>query len=105
MTALPVGAAGGRCRLLSDEEYPRELLNQISRTRTRCLVSMFIIDPVGMNHWFPSLFEALQDAMWRRADVRVVLGGSRTNMDIAERTAGAQRILQDVGVPDRKSVV
>jgi phosphatidylserine/phosphatidylglycerophosphate/cardiolipin synthase-like enzyme len=47
------------------------------------------------------LSEALADASWRGVDVRVVVGGSRDNYQIAAIAAAARAVLADAGVPTR----
>lgn len=101
MMRMPIGTVGGRCSLVSDGDYPDELLRLIREAHTRCLVSMFIIDSVGTDRPLERIVLELQAASWRGLDVRVLLGGSRQNLAIAETGAGSSRIFRDSGIASR----
>jgi phosphatidylserine/phosphatidylglycerophosphate/cardiolipin synthase-like enzyme len=101
VTSFPVGVRGGACMLVSDEEYPQVLTDRLLGATKRCLASVFIVDTAGSSEWFPAIFSALEDAAWRGLDVRVLLGGSRINLAIAQRTAGSAEVLRERHIPMR----
>jgi phosphatidylserine/phosphatidylglycerophosphate/cardiolipin synthase-like enzyme len=68
--------------LLSDGNYVPFALRTFGASRSRILVSIFIIDPRVGNAPEPhvyNLLTACRDAMRRGADVRILIGGSRRN--------------------------
>lgn len=97
----PIGSLGGTCVLVADEEYPVMVREMLSGARRRCLVSMFIVDAGSRSESMNSIVLALEAALWRGLDVRIVLGGSRTNLRIAEATAGAAQVFHDRSIPSR----
>ena len=83
---LPLGAVGGQAVLLSDGDYAAFALHAFKSARLRILASVFIIDPRVGDAPEPQVYNLLQacrDAMLRGADVRILIGGSRSNHEIA----------------------
>lgn len=101
MSDFSTGVVGSSCAAVTDDEYPTVLLDLIRSVKRRCLCSVFIIDPVGEHPVFGSLLDALEELLWLGADVRIVIGGSRENYAIAERSASARAIFADRGIPCR----
>lgn len=101
MSDFSTGVVAGSCAAVKDDEYPRVLLDLIRRAKRRCLCSVFIIDCVGEYRVFGSLLNALEELVWLGTDVRIVIGGSRENYAIAERSASARAIFADRGIPCR----
>jgi phosphatidylserine/phosphatidylglycerophosphate/cardiolipin synthase-like enzyme len=97
----PIGSLGGTCVLVPDETYPLMVRELFGTARRRCLVSMFIVDAGSKSESMNSLVSALEATVWRGLDVRIVLGGSRTNQRIAEATAGAAHVFFDRRIPSR----
>jgi phosphatidylserine/phosphatidylglycerophosphate/cardiolipin synthase-like enzyme len=105
MTAtIPVGVRGGRVRLVSDEGYLPELRALIVGARQTCLCSMFIVDltprPEG-RLLVDSVLGDLAAARWRGVDVRLLIGGSRDNIEIAETAEVARSRALQLGIPVR----
>ncbi len=101
MSKFANGVVGGSCTAVLDNEYPEALLTLIRNARRRCLCSVFIVDFVGEYRTFSSLLDALEERVWLGVDVRIVIGGSRENYAIAERSASARAIFADRGIPCR----
>ncbi|MET4638020.1 phospholipase D-like domain-containing protein [Mycetocola sp. 2940] len=97
----PIGALGGTALLVADEEYPLRVREMLGGAGQRCLVSMFIVDAGSRSEAVNDIVLALEAALWRGLDVRIVLGGSRTNQRIAEATAGAAQVFHDRSIPVR----
>lgn len=101
MTKLSVGMIGGSCAAVTDDRYAATLVKLIRGAKRRCLCSIFIIDFSGEHPSFTDILEALEEAVWLGADVRIVIGGSRENYSIAERSASALAVFSDRGIPCR----
>lgn len=95
------GVVGGSCTPVPDNEYPEVLLELIRNAKRRCLCSVFIVNFVGEYRIFSSLLDALEELVWLGVDVRIVIGGSRENYAIAERSASARAIFADRRIPCR----
>jgi len=101
MTAPMV--TGAMCELVVDEHYRDALRCAIQSATRRCLVSMFIIDLKSRCtiNCVGEVIDDLEEAQWRGADVRVLIGGSRSTFAIAEAAAVAQDQLSARGIPNR----
>lgn len=104
MAEPPVGAADVAVELVADGRYPDVLLGMLRRARDRVWASVFIVDVDP----FPAprlavvgVLRELAAARWRGLDVRLLVGGSRTNLEIAEAAAGAVQVATTLGVPAR----
>ena len=88
MTAsAPIGVLAAGVSLVHDAAYHEAALGLIEGAVTSCLASVFIVDLNA--HHDPDtkvlrLLRALRDATWRGVDVRLLIGGSRRNLAIAE---------------------
>jgi phosphatidylserine/phosphatidylglycerophosphate/cardiolipin synthase-like enzyme len=102
MVTFPLGAGAAQVALVSDAQYPIVVGTMVAEARTRCLVSMFIVDLVNAeNAELVDLIDTLAEAKWRGVDTRVVVGGSRENYPIAITAATARAVLSQAGVPTR----
>ena len=95
MNRFSVGSIGGSCTPIRDDQYSTTLINMIGSARRRCLCSIFIVNFNSQYAGFTGILEALEDARWLGVDVRVLIGGSRENYNIAESSASARAIFQD----------
>ena len=88
MSALaPIAVTGGTVRLVADAEYLPTLRSLVASASWRLLCSVFIVDLAPARDpalVVDSVLLDLQEARWRGVDVRLVIGGSRTNFEIAE---------------------
>jgi phosphatidylserine/phosphatidylglycerophosphate/cardiolipin synthase-like enzyme len=100
----PTPCAAADVALVHDAGYVDAVLGMAGRASERLWCSLFIVDPAPMHDRdlrVLGILEALAVARWRGVDVRLLLGGSRTNLDIAAATAGASAVAQRLGVPTR----
>lgn len=70
----------------------------------RCWCSVFIVDPSpGRDHELLvyGILAELARCRWRGADVRLLIGGSRTNFEIAEISDAARTLAGQLRVPCR----
>ena len=106
MTAplVPVGVVDARARLVSDADYLPVILDLVDRARATCLCSVFIVDLAPSRDRVLSVGEvlrALAAARWRGVDVRLLVGGSRENLEIAETADVARARALALGIPCR----
>jgi phosphatidylserine/phosphatidylglycerophosphate/cardiolipin synthase-like enzyme len=90
--------------LISDDAYRSTLEQLIDRAQRRCLCSVFIVDTAPRRDaklLVNSVLMVLRGALWRGVDVRLLIGGSRTNLDIAGLAAAARRWANENGLPCR----
>lgn len=103
-SAIPVGAMGGRARLVPDDSYLAELEALLARARRRCLCSLFIVELAPLRDRrlaVDGLLRELAGARWRGADARLLVGGSRSNLQIAILSESARAHALRVGLPCR----
>jgi phosphatidylserine/phosphatidylglycerophosphate/cardiolipin synthase-like enzyme len=99
-----VGVRGGAARLVSDEAYLPELRALVDNARLTCLCSVFIVDlsPRRSGRLLvDALLGDLASARWRGVDARLLIGGSRDNIEIAETADLARARALSLGVPTR----
>jgi phosphatidylserine/phosphatidylglycerophosphate/cardiolipin synthase-like enzyme len=105
MTAtIPVGVKGGRAQLVSDDGYLPVLRSMIADARRSCLCSLFLIDLAPRHDrelLVDSVLRDLAAAHWRGVDVRLLIGGSRDNLEIAEAADLARARALQLGIPAR----
>ena len=95
--SAPVGVQLANVLLVSDESYYATVHHLVEHATICCLASVFIVDL--NSHSDPDikvfqLLKALQNATWRGIEVKLLVGGSRENLAIAE----ACHIARDVAV-------
>jgi phosphatidylserine/phosphatidylglycerophosphate/cardiolipin synthase-like enzyme len=79
-------------------------MDMIARSSWRCLASIFIVDlsPARSGRLVvDDVLLALQEARFRGVDVRLVIGGSRENIEIAEIADLARARAIQLGLPCR----
>lgn len=97
------GVLDAQVALASDRSYETLLRAMIGRARCRIWVNMFIVD---LSTYDPKLrvlgvLHDLASAQWRGVDVRLLIGGSRTNLSIAEGAATAQAVARRLKLTSR----
>lgn len=100
----PVGVLGGSARLVSDEAYLPELHALVAGAARSCLCSVFIVDLSPTRDRalaVDGVLRALAAARWRGVDVRLLVGGSRENLEIAETADVARARALALGIPCR----
>ena len=98
------GVEGGQVGLIADQGYQAAVLRLIEGSRERCLCSLFIVDIAGAADRtlvVDRVLLRLQAAVWRGVDVRLLIGGSRDNFEIARAVLTAKFRLDRLGVPSR----
>jgi hypothetical protein len=105
MSPIDVGTFGGKARLVVDDEYFDVARTVIREARHTCLASLFIVDlKSDPQHSGASPFELLKDlrdAHWRGANVKLLIGGSRSNLLIAETAEVARYVVLGLGISAR----
>lgn len=102
LSNVRVGAAEGR--LVYDRDYAQELTRLIRLARERVWCSLFLIEldaQLDPQLRVPEVLRLLASARWRGVDVRLLIGGSRTNLLIAEASATAMKVAHKLRIPTR----
>lgn len=89
---------------LADETYAPRLHAVIGAARRRCLCSVFIVDtwPFRANELrVDELLVELAATAWRGVDTRLLIGGSRSNLRLAEVALAARDRARELGIPCR----
>lgn len=97
MAKIPYDVTDAKIRLVPDNQYHQMLRTILDKCTNRFWSSLFIVD---LCPWrdkpllVDSVLMAIRDAVWRGVDARLLIGGSRTNFDIAQLSdAGRARAL------------
>ena len=101
---LPAGVTDARVRLVSDQDYLPVLSSLIYHAVGRLDASLFLVDltpGADGSTAVDDVLLALQAAVWRGVRVRLVLGGSRENLDILHATHAALLRARQLGLPAR----
>jgi phosphatidylserine/phosphatidylglycerophosphate/cardiolipin synthase-like enzyme len=103
MATETVGVLDARVALVSDRRYARIAAEMIERARRRVWASIFLVD---FAHPDPGLtvlnvLHEMAAARWRGADTRLLIGGSRTNVEMAEGSATALAVARRLQLPSR----
>lgn len=104
MTSTSVGVSQVGVRLLPDNTYLGAITSSIQHARRRVLCSVFLVDlSPGRDRALvvDTLLVELSAARWRGTDVRLIVGGSRTNFDIAQIAIAARARALSLAVPCR----
>jgi len=101
---IPFGVMGGQAQLIPDATYPDALLGLIANARHTCLCSIFLVDvsPLADREMrVDAILRELAAARWRGVDVRLLIGGSRDNINIAEASDVARARALQLGIDCR----
>ena len=104
MEKIKTGVLSPKVKHVSDEEYPTILKSMVAHCRERCFCSIFIVDlspERDKEHLVDSVLLELQSALWRGVDVRLLIGGSRTNFEIAQIGLAAKSRAEQLKIPCR----
>jgi phosphatidylserine/phosphatidylglycerophosphate/cardiolipin synthase-like enzyme len=98
------GIEDAKVALISDADY-RRVVQHLARTSgERFLANIFIVDPTpgrDSNLKVDSLLVELQGAAERGVDVRLLIGGSSSNTQIAEATIMAHWRAKQLGIESK----
>lgn len=101
---FPSGVRGARVGLVPDADYLPRLRALVASARRRCLCSLFIVDlsPArDASLLVDGVLTEVAAAAWRGADARLVVGGSRTNFELAVLADLARARAGELGLPCR----
>lgn len=100
----PAGVRGVTVSPVPDGDYAGVAAHLIATARARCWLGVFILDPRtgdGARASVDTLVDQLRAAAWRGVDVRVLIGGSRTNLEIAETARYGCDVCRSLGLEAR----
>lgn len=99
-----LGIVNAAVALVPDGSYPAVLRGVIATARSTCLCNQFLVDVrPGLDEKL-SVYCALVElagARWRGVDVRLLIGGSRENLDMAVASELGRATAGSLGVPCR----
>ena len=101
---LALGVSPAKVALVPDSSYYDTILSLASRAAQRLLCSVFIVDitlTADRGLHIDTLLEHLACAAWRGADTRLLIGGSRDNIALAEAADAARARALAHGIPSR----
>lgn len=99
---IAVGAANPGCALVSDDDYFDVLGSLVRRACDRVCASLFLIDMNPRSEYALRVHDLLIDlknAQWEGCDVRLIISGSKTNMQIAQAALTAVKAAAAMGLP------
>jgi phosphatidylserine/phosphatidylglycerophosphate/cardiolipin synthase-like enzyme len=98
---IAFGVSESRVSLVADSVYYEVFLSMARRAKFRLWCSVFIVDltPVDRTK-FPAdeFLHVMAEATWRGADTRLLVGGSRDNIALAEAAESARARALKLGV-------
>ena len=101
MSVAEITVPSAMVAAVADEKYGPVCRELIRSARRRCLCSIFIVDtwPWRDNDLvIDSLLIELASTAWRGVDVRLLIGGSRSNLRLAEVAAAARARARELGI-------
>jgi phosphatidylserine/phosphatidylglycerophosphate/cardiolipin synthase-like enzyme len=93
MSKIKIGSENPRVKLVPDADYYKVVRSLIQNATDRILCNLFIVDinPAReIDLLVNQVFLDLQEANWRGLDARLLIGGSRTNYEIARLSDAAR---------------
>jgi phosphatidylserine/phosphatidylglycerophosphate/cardiolipin synthase-like enzyme len=103
MATEAIGVLDAQVALVSDHSYEDVVTSMMQRARRRVWVSVFMIDLATPDPKLRVLgaMHELAAAQWRGVDVRLLIGGSRDNLQMAECSATALAVAKQLGLTTR----
>ncbi len=101
---IPLGASATGVSLVADAAYRQALQGLIASATARLLCSVFIVDTtMTRQRRLPvdDILQSLAEAAWRGVDARLLIGGSRDNIALAEVADAARTRAMAHGLPVR----
>lgn len=98
---IKVGVTSARTTLVCDHDYFPTLSAMVRQAYRRVSASIFIVDmnPDGEDFArIHALFVELKNAMWEGCDVRLIISGSKTNMQIAQAAMTSHQMALSMGL-------
>jgi len=103
MATDTLGVLGAQAALVSDRDYEKIVKSMIGRARRRVWASLFMIDLATPDPKLRVLgaMHELAAAQWRGVDVRLLIGGSRDNLQMAESSAASLAVARQLNLASR----
>jgi len=104
MRLASVGVLGAKITLVSDSSYATVVRKLIAASRHVCFCNLFIVDLRPRSDEELAIHSLLIDlaaATWRGVDVRLLVGGSRSNLDMALTAELARTVAGVMKIPCR----
>src|SRR5262249_32585802 len=103
MATDTLGVLGAQAALVSDRAYEKIVKSMIGRARRRGWASLFRIDLATPDPKLRVLgaMHELAAAQWRGVDVRLLIGGSRDNLQMAESSAASLAVARQLNLASR----
>jgi phosphatidylserine/phosphatidylglycerophosphate/cardiolipin synthase-like enzyme len=101
---IPLAVGQALVRPIADQAYLPALLGLVAEARRRLLCSMFIVDVtprLAGGFEIDDILGALAEARWRGVEVRLLIGGSRDNLALAEVAEAARARALTLGLSCR----
>lgn len=102
MSKLPIGVDAPKVALIYDNKYYITLQNIIAKSNRICLASVFIVElkSGGFDRDLKvyQILKLLREAQWRGVEVKLIIGGSRDNLLIAQSSEVARYITLSMGI-------
>ena len=102
MNTKIAGTRSSQIALISDDKYYAVIKNIISRSTRICLASLFIVDlksgSLDRDLKVYHVLKLLKEAQWRGVKVKLIIGGSRDNLLIAESAEAARSVALNIGL-------
>lgn len=103
MSKIQIGVTDSKASLVCDDQYYQIVELLCLRARRRIFANLFIIDLLPSEETIESmvanLLEIVRDARLRGVDVRLIIGGSKKNTDIQDKTEAALKHCQRLKIP------
>src|SRR5215212_4577292 len=108
MSMIKYGVLKSKAGLVLDAAYLSTLKSLLTHARHRCLCSLFLVDLLTapgqklrqeQKLLVDDVLIELQAAIWRGADVRLLIGGSWDNLRIAALSETARARAAELGIP------
>lgn len=101
---IPYGLPTARVALVTDGNYGDIFLGVAASARRRLLCSVFIVDVTPtIERAVPidGFLATIAEAVWRGLDARLLIGGSRDNIALAEAAEAGRARARALGIPVR----
>ena len=98
---IRAGVSGALVDLVTDAAYGETVSSLIHSARRSLLASVFIVDPSPQRDpelVVEDLFWRLRASVWRGVDVRLVIGGSQSNLNLAALAHSALTLATEFGI-------
>jgi phosphatidylserine/phosphatidylglycerophosphate/cardiolipin synthase-like enzyme len=103
MSKIHIGVLNSKAELIRDDQYHQIVKYLCLRARRRIFANVFIIDLLPSEETIETVVADLlldvRDARLRGVDIRLIIGGSKQNADIQDKTEAALKHCQRLKIP------